>query len=43
MDGDTIRIVIDEVGEMSVPVRQGVGGRTAVFENAYTPDIIKQN
>lgn len=43
VDGDTIRIVIDEVGEMSVPVRQGVGGRTAVFENAYTPDIIKQN
>lgn len=43
VDGDTIRIAIDKVGEMSVPVKQGVGGHTAVFENAYTPDIIKQH
>lgn len=41
--GDTIRIVIDEVGEMSVPVLQGVGGSSPVFEKAYTPDIIKQH
>jgi 2-keto-4-pentenoate hydratase/2-oxohepta-3-ene-1,7-dioic acid hydratase in catechol pathway len=42
VDGDVIRIVIDQVGEMSVPVKQGDRGNTEVFANAYTPDIIKQ-
>lgn len=40
--GDTIRIVIDHVGEMRVPVVQGEGGATPVFQKPYTPDIIKQ-
>ncbi|WP_431940484.1 fumarylacetoacetate hydrolase family protein [Nocardia grenadensis] len=43
VDGDTIRIAIDEVGEMSVPVVQGVGGGGPVFEKPYTPDIVKQH
>ncbi|WP_244931357.1 fumarylacetoacetate hydrolase family protein [Nocardioides sp. W7] len=42
VDGDVIRIAIDQLGEMSVPVRQGTRGNTEVFANAYTPDIIKQ-
>lgn len=42
VDGDTIRIVIEQVGEMNVPVRQGTRGNTEVFANSYTPDIIKQ-
>ncbi|HTW14397.1 MAG TPA: fumarylacetoacetate hydrolase family protein [Nocardioides sp.] len=42
VDGDVIRIAIDGLGEMSVPVRQGTRGNTEVFANAYTPDIIKQ-
>lgn len=42
VDGDVIRIVIEQVGEMNVPVRQGTRGNTEVFANAYTPDIIKQ-
>lgn len=42
-DGDTIRIVIDSVGEMSVPVKQGTEGGTEVFSAPYTPPIIKQN
>jgi 2-keto-4-pentenoate hydratase/2-oxohepta-3-ene-1,7-dioic acid hydratase in catechol pathway len=41
-DGDTIRISIDRLGEMNVPVVQGTLGRTPVFEKPYTPDIIKQ-
>jgi 2-keto-4-pentenoate hydratase/2-oxohepta-3-ene-1,7-dioic acid hydratase in catechol pathway len=41
-DGDTIRIAIDRLGEMSVPVVQGTLGRTPVFEKPYTPDIVKQ-
>ncbi len=41
-DGDTIRITIDRLGEMNVPVVQGTMGRTPVFEKPYTPDIIKQ-
>ncbi len=41
-NGDTVRIAIDRLGEMSVPVVQGTLGRTPVFEKPYTPDIIKQ-
>jgi len=40
--GNTIRITIDRLGEMNVPVVQGTLGRTPVFEKPYTPDIIKQ-
>src|SRR5690606_3513244 len=40
-DGDVIHIHIDRVGEMSVPVRQGTTGATAVFAKPYTPDIAK--
>lgn len=42
VDGDTIRIEIEQVGGMSVGVRQGTSGNTEVFANSYTPDIIKQ-
>lgn len=42
-DGDVIRIVIDGVGEMNVPVVQGNRGATEVFAQAYVPPIIKQN
>lgn len=42
-DGDTIRIVIDQVGEMRVPVVQGDLGMTEVFAQPYVPPIIKQN
>lgn len=41
-DGDTIRIVIDEVGEMNLRVIQGDRGATEVFEDAYVPPIVKQ-
>ncbi len=41
-EGDTIRIVIDRVGEMNVKVTQGTMGQTPVFAQPYTPDIIKQ-
>ena len=41
-DGNVVRIAIDRVGEMSVPVVQGTMGRTPVFERPYTPDIVKQ-
>ena len=41
-DGDVVRISIDRLGEMSVPVVQGRLGQTPVFEKPYTPDIIKQ-
>lgn len=41
--GDIIRIRIDRVGEMSVPVVQGEGGRTFIFEKPYVPQIIKQS
>lgn len=41
-DGDTIRISIERVGEMSVNVVQGTGGRTEVFARPYDPPIIKQ-
>lgn len=40
--GDTVRIRIERVGEMSVPVVQGTGGATPVFQNAYVPQIVKQ-
>lgn len=40
--GDTIRIVIERVGEMNVKVTQGSMGQTPVFAKPYTPDIIKQ-
>ncbi|WP_353952552.1 fumarylacetoacetate hydrolase family protein [Knoellia sp. S7-12] len=41
-DGDTIRIRIERVGEMSVNVVQGTSGRTEVFARPYDPPIIKQ-
>lgn len=41
-DGDTIRIVIDRIGEMRVPVVQGNLGMTEVFAQPYVPPIIKQ-
>lgn len=43
VDGDVIRIVIDQVGEMNVPVVQGSRGMTEVFAQPYVPPIIKQN
>lgn len=42
-NGDTIRIVIDRIGEMRVPVVQGDLGMTEVFGQPYVPPIIKQN
>jgi hypothetical protein len=43
VDGDRIRIVIDQVGEMNVDVVQGTLGMTEVFAQPYVPPIIKQN
>ena len=43
VDGDVIRIVIDQIGEMNVPVVQGTRGMTEVFAQPYVPPIIKQN
>lgn len=43
VDGDVIRIVIDQIGEMNVPVVQGSRGMTEVFVQPYVPPIIKQN
>ena len=43
VDGDLIRISIDGVGEMVVPVHQGTSGHTSVFDTPYTPDIVKQH
>lgn len=40
--GDTIRIAIERVGEMRVPVVQGDDGATPVFDAPYTPPIVKQ-
>lgn len=40
--GDKIRITIERVGEMTVEVVQGTGGRTEVFAHPYSPDIVKQ-
>lgn len=42
VDGDVVRICIDELGEMQMKVVQGTSGRTVVFENTYVPDIKKQ-
>lgn len=42
VDGDTVTIRIDELGEMRMKVVQGASGRTMVFEKSYTPDIVKQ-
>lgn len=41
-DGDIVRIVIEQVGEMSVKVIQGKDGSSPVFDKPYTPDIVKQ-
>lgn len=43
VDGDRIRIVIDQVGEMIVDVVQGELGMTEVFAEPYVPPIIKQS
>ena len=43
VDGDTIHITIERVGEMSVPVVQGTSGYSEVFAKPYTPDIVKQH
>ena len=37
VEGDVIRIRIQDVGEMSVDVVQGSGGHSAVFDEAYVP------
>lgn len=42
VEGDTVLIRIDELGEMQMKVVQGKSGRTVVFEKSYTPDIVKQ-
>lgn len=42
VDGDRMRISIEHVGEMTVDVVQGSGGHSAVFDEPYTPDIVKQ-
>lgn len=42
-DGDVIRIVIERIGEMRVPVEQGDLGMSEVFAQPYVPPIIKQN
>lgn len=39
--GDEIRIAIEAVGDMTVKVVQGTGGKTDVFSLPYTPDIVK--
>jgi 2-keto-4-pentenoate hydratase/2-oxohepta-3-ene-1,7-dioic acid hydratase in catechol pathway len=41
--GDKIRIQIERVGEMTVSVEQGKGGKTEVFSQPYTPQILKQS
>lgn len=41
--GDTIRITIEGIGEMRVPVVQGDQGASEVFAQPYVPPIIKQN
>ncbi|MFN8147574.1 MAG: fumarylacetoacetate hydrolase family protein, partial [Candidatus Nanopelagicales bacterium] len=43
VDGDRIRIEIERVGAMTVDVVQGTGGHSAVFDEPYTPDIVKQS
>ncbi len=43
VDGDRIRITIDQIGEMNVDVVQGDLGMTEVFAAPYVPPIIKQS
>ena len=43
VDGDRIRIEIERVGAMTVDVVQGTGGHCTVFDEPYTPDIVKQS
>jgi 2-keto-4-pentenoate hydratase/2-oxohepta-3-ene-1,7-dioic acid hydratase in catechol pathway len=40
--GDTVRIAIDQIGEMSMPVIQGERGQTIAFEEPYQLTIAKQ-
>jgi len=42
-DGDSIRIKIERVGEMTVSVVQGEQGRTFIFDKPYVPQIVKQS
>ncbi|MBD3728189.1 MAG: fumarylacetoacetate hydrolase family protein [Sphingomonadales bacterium] len=42
VDGDSVRIAIDQIGEMTLDVRQGSEGGTEVFEAPYEPPIVKQ-
>lgn len=42
VDGDRVRIEIEQVGEMTLEVKQGTLGATEVFADAYVPPIIKQ-
>lgn len=42
VDGDKVRIWIENVGEMTVDVVQGSEGATEVFSHPYVPPIIKQ-
>lgn len=41
--GDKVRIQIERVGEMTVPVVQGTGGNAFIFDKPYVPPIIKQS
>jgi len=40
--GDVIRISLDGLGQMNVPVEKGQGGGTFIFDKEYVPPIIKQ-
>ena len=40
--GDVIRISLDGLGQMNVPVVSGQGGDTFIFDKEYVPPIIKQ-
>jgi 2-keto-4-pentenoate hydratase/2-oxohepta-3-ene-1,7-dioic acid hydratase in catechol pathway len=40
--GDVIRISLDGLGQMNVPVVNGQGGGTFIFDKEYVPPIIKQ-
>lgn len=39
--GDKVRIAIEQVGDMTLDVVQGTGGKTEVFAKPYEPQIIK--
>jgi 2-keto-4-pentenoate hydratase/2-oxohepta-3-ene-1,7-dioic acid hydratase in catechol pathway len=43
IDGDNVRIAIQDLGEMTLKVKQGLLGGTEVFAQPYVPPIIKQN